>query len=390
MKANRERLRLVLLRAFRALSAPFHPHQPPALPAAPRILLIRPDHLGDLLFATPALRVLRTAFPDAHLACMVGSWGKAVLETNPHLDEIMTCEFPAFSRKPQTSLLDPYRVLAQWATALKPRRFDLAIVLRFDHWWGALLAYLAGIPRRLGHAISECQPFLTQAVPYRSGQHEVKQNLELVQQVMRDNGRQLPNPSLQLEFTVPVGDQDSVAAWLASRSVGSEECLLGIHPGAGAPVKLWRAEAFAEVADALIERWRCRVVITGGPQEIDLAWSVYAHMRADAIVAAGDTTLGQLAALFRRCRLVIGPDCGPLHLAVAMDTPSIHLYGPVDRRKFGPWGDSKRHLVLTSERACIPCNRLDYSSDELPSHPCVREISVAAVLDAAHSMLATR
>jgi hypothetical protein len=189
MKANRERLRLVLLRAFRALSAPFHPHQPPALPAAPRILLIRPDHLGDLLFATPALRVLRTAFPDAHLACMVGSWGKAVLETNPHLDEIMTCEFPAFSRKPQTSLLDPYRVLAQWATALKPRRFDLAIVLRFDHWWGALLAYLAGIPRRLGHAISECQPFLTQAVPYRSGQHEVKQNLELVQQVMRDNGR---------------------------------------------------------------------------------------------------------------------------------------------------------------------------------------------------------
>jgi ADP-heptose:LPS heptosyltransferase len=387
MKASRERLRLILLRAFGVLTP--RPHEPPSLPASPRILLIRPDHLGDLLFATPALRVLRTVFPDAYLACMVGPWGKAVLECNSHLDEIMTCEFPAFSRKPKASLLAPYRMLEEWTAALKPRRFDLAIVLRFDHWWGALLAYLAGIPRRLGYAIPECQPFLTQAVPYCSGQHEVKQNMALVQQVLQDNGRQLPKASLQLEFTVPAGDQDSVAAYLANRGVGSDEGLLGIHPGAGAPVKLWRAEAWAEVADALAERWRSRVVITGGLHEIDLAWSVYAHMRFDAIVAAGDTTLGQLAALFRRCRLVIGPDCGPLHLAVAMGTRSIHLYGPVDRRKFGPWGDSKKHLVLTSERECIPCNRLDYSIDELPSHPCVREIPVAAVLDAAHSMLAT-
>jgi lipopolysaccharide heptosyltransferase II len=390
MKASRERLRLILLRLFRAVNAPAHQCESPTLPAAPRILLIRPDHLGDLLFATPALRVLRRAFPDAHLACMVGPWGKAVLESNPHLDEIMVCEFPAFSRQPKASLLAPYRMLEKWAAELKPRHFDLAIVLRFDHWWGALLAYLAGIPRRLGYAIAECQPFLTQAVPYCSGQHEVEQNLGLAQQVIRDNGRPLPEASPQLEFTVLASDQDFVTAYLASRRAWSEEGLIGIHPGAGAPVKLWRAEAFAEVADALVESWTSRVVITGGPEEIDLAWSVYAHMRADAIVAAGDTTLGQLAALFQRCRLVIGPDCGPLHLAVAMGTPTIHLYGPVDRGKFGPWGNSKEHLVITSGRDCIPCSRLDYSVDELPSHPCVREIPVAAVLGAANSLLATQ
>jgi heptosyltransferase-2/heptosyltransferase-3 len=319
---------------------------------------------------------------------MVGPWAKAVLENNSDLDEIIVCPFPAFSRQRKASLLTPYRVLAQWAAELRPRRFDLVIVLRFDHWWGALLAYMSNIPRRLGHAIAECKPFLTQAIPYQSGQHEVQQNLTLIQQVLQDNGRQLPSATPQLEFSVSAGDEEAVSAYLSGRGVGTEESLLGIHPGAGAAVKLWTAEAFAGVADALSQRWPLRVVLTGGPREIDLAWSVYAHMRADAVVAAGDTTLGQLAALFRRCRLVIGPDCGPLHLAVAMGTPTVHLYGPVDRHKFGPWGNPSKHRVLTSGRECIPCNRLDYSADELPRHPCVREISVAAVLDAAHSLLA--
>ena len=146
-------------------------------------------------------------------------------------------------------------------------------------------------------------------------------------------------------------------------------------------------EAWAQVADAIADRWQARIVITGGRDELDLAWSVYARMYSDAIVAAGDTTLGQLAALFERCRLVMGPDCGPLHLALATGTPTVHLHGPVDPRKFGPWGDPEKHLVLTSDRECIPCNRLDYSFQELPSHPCVREITTEAVLGAADRLL---
>ncbi|MGB9880298.1 MAG: glycosyltransferase family 9 protein, partial [Anaerolineae bacterium] len=152
----------------------------------------------------------------------------------------------------------------------------------------------------------------------------------------------------------------------------------------------WRSEAFAQVADALVERWQARIVLTGSRDDLDLVWSIYAHMCSDPIIAAGDTTIGQLAALFQRSRLVIGPDCGPLHLAVAMGTPTVHLYGPVDRRKFGPWGQPERHLVLTSGRACIPCNRLDYTADELPNHPCVREITPAAVLDTAQKLLAMK
>jgi lipopolysaccharide heptosyltransferase II len=411
MSASRQRLRLALLRAFAALSWPLIRRRAPALPAAPRILLIRPDHVGDLLFATPALRALREALPDAHLACMVGPWGQAVLAGNPNLDEIIVCEFPAFTRKPKVSLLAPYRLLRTWAASLRSLRFDMAIVLRFDHWWAALLAYLAGIPSRVGYDISECRPFLTQALPYANQRHEVLQNWTLVEQAVkayRDEafgrvsslGPRISYPGhgssnqkatwdclAPTEFAVLPKDQEHIARYLARGGVTVGQDLVAIHPGAGAAVKLWRAEAWAQVADALIHRWRVGIVITGSGDELDLAWSVYARMHSHATVAAGDTTLGQLAALFQRCRVVIGPDCGPLHLAVATGAPTVHLYGPVDPVKFGPWGDPEKHLVLTSDRDCIPCNRLDYSAQELPSHPCVREITAEAVLEAAQRLL---
>jgi lipopolysaccharide heptosyltransferase II len=388
MVTSRQQLRLGLLRTFAAIMAPLRRSQQPAHLATSRIVLIRPDHIGDLLFLTPALRVLRRALPDAYLTCMVGPWGKPLIETNPHLDEVITCEFPGFTRKPKPSPLAPYRALLQRATHLGNQHFDAAVVLRFDHWWGALLAYLAAIPCRLGSDIAECRPFLTDALAYQSQRHEVNQNLALIAQLVHRAGRRMPPDLLSLEFLPTAADHDYAARYLAERGLGPDRMVVAIHPGAGAAVKLWTAEKWAEVADALVAGPKAHVLITGSGDELDLAWSVYAHMRADAVVAAGDTTLGQLAALFARSHLVLGPDCGPLHLAVAVGAPTVHLYGPVDVVKFGPWGDRQHHVVVTSSRACIPCNRLDYSPAELAEHPCVREISVEAVLDAAERVLA--
>jgi heptosyltransferase-2/heptosyltransferase-3 len=121
-----------------------------------------------------------------------------------------------------------------------------------------------------------------------------------------------------------------------------------------------------------------------------LAWAIAARTRTDPLVASGDTSLGQLAALYSRCRLVIGPDCGPLHLAVAVGTPSLHLYGPVDQRAFGPWGDEFWHRVVTSNWTCIPCNHLDIAAEELIAHRCVRDIAPDRVLAEAEALLAGR
>ena len=103
---------------------------------------------------------------------------------------------------------------------------------------------------------------------------------------------------------------------------------------------------------------------------------------------AGRTDLGTLAAVYRRCELVGGPDSGPLHLAVAAGTPTIHLYGPVDQRTFGPWGDPQRHVVVTSDWPCIACNRLDWPDAALAEHGCVRDIAVEDVIAAAARLLA--
>jgi lipopolysaccharide heptosyltransferase II len=392
MRGNRQNLRLAILRSFAALPLSSRPSARGTEGQPRRILLIRPDHIGDLLFATPALRMLRRACPDAHLTAMVGPWGKPVIQDNPHLDEIIICEFPAFSRKPKTSFLAPYRLAQQWAKQLRSQHFDMAIILRFDHWWGALLAYLARIPQRIGYGLPECEPFLSQAVAYESHRHEVQQNLTLVEAAVHSLDREIPPGPPSLEFTIREQDREYIALYLAKQGVSptsvGQEPLIAVHPGAGAPVKQWPPEAWAQVGDALAASCAARIVITGSRDELDLAWSVSARMRSDTIVAAGDTSLAQLAALFRRCSLVIGPDCGPLHLAVAVGTPTVQLYGPVDATKFGPWGPKEKHVVVTSGRTCIPCNRLDYSAPELPDHPCIRDIAPENVLEAARRLLA--
>ena len=381
-RRGRERIRLTLLRLFASLTTPFLP--PSILRPPSSILLIRPDHLGDLLFATPAIRALRAALPQVYIACLVGPWSKAVLRNNPHLDEVMTCPFPGFTRRPKPSPLQPYSLLWRYARWLRARRFDLAVVLRFDHWWGALLAYLAGIPRRVGYDVAEVRPFLTEAVPYVPGRHEVEQNLALVE---RAAGCELPMADSPLEFHLTAEDRAFAEGFLTERGVGEGDLLICIHPGAGAPVKLWREEAWARVGDALAQRYGAKIILTGSAGERPLCEAIARRMAAEPIVAAGETTLGGLAALMARSRLVLGVDSGPLHLAVAVGAPTVHLYGPVDSRTFGPWGDPARHVVITSNMDCIPCNRLDYAPEELDEHPCVRNIPAERVLEAAERLL---
>ena len=408
VRAYRQRIRLALLRLLACFTAPLIPRSSSLVLHPSSILLIRPDHIGDLLFTTPALRALRAAFPQAYIAYLAGPWARAIVENNPHIDEVIVCECPGFTRRPKASFLEPYTLLLKYARRLRRRNFDLAINLRFDFWWGALLAYLAGIRQRVGYDIAECRPFLTEAVPHTKGKHEVEQNLTLIEAVtnglrnMHDSNKALTDETIcqvagrqgtggkgqvRLEFE-PTGEEREFAAhYLFERGVEEGDKLICIHPGAGAPVKLWRREGFAQVADVLAQRHGVRVILTGSERERPLVQAIADGMREAPIVAAGDLALGQLAAVMERCSLVLGVDSGPLHLAVAMGTPTVHLYGPVDHRAFGPWGDPARHLVLLADLDCIPCNRLDYPPKELADHPCVRLISVEQVLAACERLI---
>lgn len=381
-RTPRQRLRLTLLRAIPHLPSPIPPNLQSPIS---NILLIRPDHLGDLLLTTPTLRLLRQRHPGARITALVGPWGAPVLAHNPHVDEIITLPFPGFARQPKPSPWQPYGLLRRWARRLRGQ-YDLAFILRFDHWWGALLAYMAGVPLRVGYAVPEVAPFLSHPVPYVAGRHEVEQNWVLGIGVLGigDGSYLVPEPGeFPVEFCVPQQAEE----WAGSLLRG-DLSWIAIHPGAGAAVKLWRAEGWAAVADVLARETGAQILLTGSEAERPLCVEIAEKLGTQARVMAGQTTLDQLAALFARCRLVLGPDSGPLHLAVAVGAPTVHLYGPVDATTFGPWGAPERHRALTSAWPCIPCNRLDYRRDELAHHPCVREISVDEVLNAARRVLA--
>ncbi len=351
-----------------------------------RVLLIRPDHLGDILLMTPALAALRATWPTAHITCLVGPWGEAVVRRNPSVDEVLTLPFPGFTRQPKASAWDPYQLAYREAQTLRGR-FDIAVILRFDHWWGALLVALARIPLRVGYDVPDVAPFLTTRVPYAPDTHATVLNLALIAAL---TGRPIDPDPIAWPMTFPVFDAEraDAAAWLAERGVGPDDRLIAVHPGAGAEVKLWTNENWSGVADALAASG-ARVLLTGSAEEAALTADIARRMRSPAVDAAGATSLPCLAALLQRCDVVLGPDAGILHLATAVGAPTVRLYGPIDPRKFGPWGDPSRHRIVVAQPplACQFCDRLDYPPADLPLHPCVRWITVAQVLAAARNAL---
>ncbi|MDO8673995.1 MAG: glycosyltransferase family 9 protein [Dehalococcoidia bacterium] len=388
-RTRREQIRLSLLKALAFVT---FPPDLSRLDREAKILLVRPDHLGDVLFTTPALRLLRQTLPKARITYLVGPWSRSVIEGNPNVDEVLTCSFPGFARRPKTSLIGPYFALRRESRRLRTREFDLAINLRFDFWWGAMLTYFADIPHRIGYATEETKPFLTLALPHFEGQHEVLQNQRLAEVAVRLAGADLASLNADreqagLEFHGRKQDEDFADNWLTPVLKGVPFAV--IHPGSGSPVKLWRPEGFARVADALIERFGLPVVISGSNEEASLVAEIRQNMQEKAVELIG-AELGQLASVLGRSRVAIGVDSGVMHLASAVSTPTVRLYGPVDDATFGPWGEQGQHVVVKSSMECIPCNRLDYRPNELENHPCVRIIEVEQVLAAVEQVLGSR
>jgi heptosyltransferase-2/heptosyltransferase-3 len=291
------------------------------------------------------------------------------------------CAFPGFERRPKSNPVAPYRRLFETAERLKGR-FDTAVVLRYDHWWGAWLASAAGIPRRIGYSWPETAPFLTEPVPYEVGRHEALQNARLLEALAPGIEAGL-GPS---RYTV----QEADARWAAQQLDRAAGLRVAIHPGAGAAVKQWPVEHWAAVATGLHTARGARMVLTGGPAERNLTEAIAARLPFDVLNLAGQTSIGQLAAVYRDCDLVLGSDSGPLHLAVATGTATVHLYGPVPASKFGPWGDPSRNVVLVSPFVCVPCDRLDWPLDALPLHSCMAAIQPQRVIDAALRLLDQR
>jgi len=378
-------LRLMLLHAL-ALVARRLTRRPEGAPV--RILFIKPDHLGDVLLATPALAALRTRYPGAQITAMVGPWARPMLARNPHIDALQVCPFPGFERErpqrgPLARLLWPYGVLLRYAALLRHARYDIAIVARDDHWWGAALAALAGVPHRVGFATPECAPLLTDALPWNPAEHVTQQALALVGHLRGPASGEMLTSTL---FRPAPQETAWAEAWLAER-LGQRRLVI-IQPGTGGAAKHWLDERWAEVGDALIADDGLLVVLAGGPGEEDRAARIMGAMRGAPVDMVGKTSLGQLAALMARAALVLGVDSGPLHLAAAAGAPTVQIYGPGNERRFGPWGHPGRHTVLRADLWCRPCGVLAACPRGLHTPECMAKVPTRQVLAAAASTLA--
>ena len=368
-----------------------------SLPTNPRILLIRPDHLGDLVLTTPVLDALKSRLPDAHITMMVGPWSSEIVARHPAIDKLITCAFPGFRRAAQGPLA-PYTLLFQTAQQLRRQKYDIAINLRPDFWWGAALLYLAAIPRRVGYAISPGTAFLNSAEPFHTPEHATVSNLRLLSTDLKLSHIQpLAEPytpeRYPLVFTPTPSEDEWVTKRLYENHVDENATLIVIHAGTGADVKLWRNEAWVACANGLVAACStpAYVILTGSPSERTMLTEIADGMHTKPLLIT-DATVGQLAALMRRATLVLGTDTGPLHLAVAQRTPTVHIFGPTDPRIFGPWGPAAQHIVVASTHRCptcpgIPCGRLDIPLEELAAHPCTRLVSIQEVERAALQLL---
>jgi ADP-heptose:LPS heptosyltransferase len=347
--------------------------------AGDALLVVQPDHLGDILLAQPAVRRLRAAYPERRLVAVVGPWSAAIAARAWPVDDVREVAFPGFTRDVAPGALDPYRQLFAEARALAPLGAQDAVVLRPDAWWAAWLARTVVPGDVAGGDDARVRRFATR-VASPDAAHAVERACAIVAALTGQPAAASPTHD---RLELPPDDVAADAARELLRAAGVSGDYVVLHPGAGAEVKLWPVQRWRAVVAAL-RREGLAVVLTGSESERALAEEV-ADGAGGVAVLAGRTGLGELIETLRGATLALGPDCGPLHLAVATATPTLHVFGPSDPRRYGPWGPRFNHRVVTAGWTCPRCGDLS------PARPagcgCLLAVTSEVVVEAALRLL---
>jgi len=297
--------------------------------------------------ATPVIAALRQAFPRARIEFAVGGWSRAMVENNPHLDGLVDCgPVGSSSRYSWREYLDLVR-------RIRAGRYEACFVLDRSPLI-SLLPYLGGVPQRVGLDSRGRGFSLTVGLPAVGLHHEAELYLDTVRAV----GIKVNEP--RLEF-YPAGEDRRHVTEMVNKCQGaiSQVPLIVIHPAGGSnpgmilSAKRWPPQRFAALADRLVEERGAQVLLVGGPDDSPIAAVIKEAMRQKPWDLTGQLTLGQLGALLERCDLFIGHDTGAMHLAVAMGTPVVAIFGPSDPRMYGPYGENS--VALWHDVGCNPC-----------------------------------
>jgi lipopolysaccharide heptosyltransferase I len=303
-----------------------------------RILIIKPSSLGDVVHALPTVNLIRRRYPEARLTWLISESLTSLLKNCPVVNDLLPFPRHDFGKLPA------------FLNRLRADRYDLVVDLQ-GLLRSGLFAFLTGAPRRIGLSDSrECGRLFHNEIVKVPRAHAVDRYLRAAQH--------LDCPPGPVEF--PLGVAGAVPA---------EPTLIAINPSARWETKFWGDDRFAELIRQLP---RERVLLTGGAGERE---------RIERIAQgcanwAGKTDLLELAELYRRCAVVVSNDSGPMHVAAAVGTPVVAIFGPTDPHLTGPYGQN--HVVLRAGIACSPC--LKGVCEHTPRMECMSAVSVAAVL----------
>lgn len=336
------------------------------------ILVIKLRYIGDVLLATPVLRALRERFPEAHLTMAVNRGTQDILKRNPDVNEVVIVERGGLGTQ------------LQFVRDLR-RRFDCVLDLT-DSDRSAILAWLSGAPIRIGFNDEHRWRGLLYTSVAKVGPgtcHRVEHDLEAVRALGVTSKVDLP--------VLRAAPEDEADATRLLEGIGvagslekaSKRPLVLLQPGARYWFKAWPAKRFAELADRLTDAFGCRILVGGDERDRGVAAEICAKARSAPVALAGRATLLQYAAIIKRCDLFVGNDNGPMHMAAALGTPVVALFGPSNPEEWGPCGEKVQVLYKG-----LDCRRCFHPTCGRGEESCMKQISVEEVFAAAAKFLA--
>lgn len=327
-----------------------------------RIFVFARTGIGDIVYTIPALRALRRRFPEAHITIEAGERGHSLLRYCPYVDEVWVRIRPRGLRGKLLSIWNLYK-----------GKFDRAVILdRSDE--KTLHTFLARIPERYGVRKKLFGKLLTAGVEWDPDAHDMNDHFRKVVELL---GCDTTDWRLEL-FPDPKAYQ-SLPEKLAQAGWRGERPMVGINPGASSPERQWLPERYAQVADTL-QREGVRIVLLGGAGDMPLAKTIRDSMETEPLMLTGKLTLDELIVAISGLDVLVSGDTGPAHLAAAVGTPVVGLYGATSARRYGPVGE--KHIIIdkSSTTACAQAR-----SQEI--NPCMEAIRCDEVLKAVFTLI---
>ncbi len=342
-----------------------------------RALVTKLRHHGDVLLASPVFTALKRAAPEAEIDALVYAETAPMLSGHPAIARLHAID------RQWKKVGIAGQAAAEWAllSELRARRYDLVVHLT-EHPRGAWLARLSGA----AHAVSLQRPgrfwqgsfsHLYRLVPRR---HTVERNLDALRRI----GIAVEEADKALVLVPGAAAEAAIDTLLAARGLAAQH-FVHLHPASRWLFKCWPAEKVGDLVDRLAEHG-LPVVLTAAPDERERALvdAVVAAARSPVVNLAGQLSLKELAALAARARLFVGVDSAPMHIAAAMGTPSVALFGPSGETEWGPWRVASR-VIVSSEHACRPCGQDGCAGSKVSD--CLTTLSVDRVFAACGELL---